>query len=83
MELLQYTAKEHSIQQDAQKRNITLQDHKKALKENNVGKHIEDGEFRCTKCERIVSINDTLDKNIKDHTKNTCKHCAILQYDHK
>ena len=62
---------------------IKLQDDKKALKENNVGKRIEDGEFRCTKCEKIVSINDTLDKNIKDHTKKICKHCAILQCDQK
>ena len=79
----QVTAKEHSEADKIEIRDIKLQDHKKALKENNVGKHIEDGEFRCTKCERIVSINDTLDKNIKDHTKKTCKHCAILQYDHK
>ena len=64
IELLQHTAKEHSEADQIEIRDIKLQDHKKALKENNVGKHIEDGEFRCAKCERIVSINDTLDKNI-------------------
>ena len=83
IEFLQHTAKEHSEADKVEIMDIKLQDHKKALKENIVGKRIEDGEFRCTKCEKIVSINDTFDKNIKDHTKKTCKQCGILQCDHK
>ena len=83
IELLQHTGKEHSEADKVDVMDIKLQDDKKALKENNVGKRIEDGEFRCTKCEKIVSINNTLDKNIKDHTKKICKHCAILQCDQK
>ena len=54
MEWLQYIAKEHSIQEDAQKRNITLQDHKKAMKESEVVKTIKDGKLWCSKCKRFV-----------------------------
>ena len=82
MKLLQYAAKEHSKTEEAISRDIKLQDQKKAIKENEVNRNIGDGQFRCSKCERVVSNNDTIDKHI-EHYKKTCKHCAILQYDKK
>ena len=57
-------------------RDIKLQDYRKAIQENEIGKTVGDGEFKCSKCQRIVSINDTLDKH--NENKKTCKHCAIL-----
>ena len=82
MKLLQHKAKDHSKTEAVEIRDIKLQDHKKAIQENEVGKIVGDGKFKCSKCQRIVSINDTLDKHIEDN-KKTCKHCAILQYDNK
>ena len=82
MESLQRTAKEHSKPEKVEIRDIKLQDHKKAIQEDEVDKVIGDAEFKCSKCKRVVSINDTLDRHIGDH-KKTCKHCAILQYDNK
>ena len=82
MELLQRTAKNHSKPEKVEKKDIKLQDHKKALKENKVDQSIGHGELKCAKCERIVSINDTLDKQMEKH-KKTYKHCAIIQYDSK
>ena len=79
MDLLQHTAKEHSKPDEAQTRDIILQDHKKAMKESEVNKDIGDNEFRCFKCERVVSNNDTFDKHVGNDHKKTCKHCAILQ----
>ena len=82
MELLQHKAKYHSKPEKAETRDIKLQDHKKAIQEDEVDKVLGDGEFKCSKCKRVVSINDTLARHNEDH-KKTCKHCAILQYDYK
>ena len=82
MKLLQHKAKDHSKQEQVKMRDIKLQDYRKAIQENEVGKTVGDGEFKCSKCQRIVSINDTLEKHIENN-KKTCKHCAILQNDNK
>ena len=79
-----YSVRQNSIssRKKTEIRDIKLQDHKKAIQEDEVDKVIGDAEFKCSKCKRVVSINDTLDRNIEDN-KKTCKHCAILQYDYK
>ena len=82
-ELLKHTAKEHSKPEVPQTRDIESQNHLKSMKESEVNKHIGDGEFRCSECERVVSNNDSFDKHVGEHQKKTCKHCAILQYDEK
>ena len=58
MELQLHTAKAHSKAENIKIRDFKLQDQKKALKEYNFGKSIEDEKFKCSKCERIVSINE-------------------------
>ena len=82
IKLLQHKTKDHSKQEQVEMRDIKLQDYRKAIQENEVGKTVGDGEFKCSKCDRIMSINDTLDKH-NTNNKKTCKHCAILQYDKK
>ena len=48
MELLQHKAKYHSKPVQAETRDIKLQDHKKAIQEDEVDKVIGDGEFNCS-----------------------------------
>ena len=81
MDLLQHVGKEQSKLKQAQTRDITLQDHKKIIKENKITENIGNGQLWCSKFERVVSNNDIYDQYKEDQHKKTCKHYAMIQYD--
>ena len=72
-----------TIANQSRPKHLTLEERDKAIEENKMNENIGNGQFRCSKCERVVSNNDMFNQHMEYHPKKTCKHCAILHHDKK